>query len=68
MPELNEYQPACIVNGIGNAPPPCSLFRVKDTWGSIPSLSLFAYEGALRKEKRIALHRTGDQIVFSDVA
>ena len=47
MPELNEYQPACTVNSVCNALPACALFRVIDSWGSVPTLSLFAYKGAL---------------------
>ena len=47
MPELNEYQPACAMNGICNALPPGALFFVVDAWGSVPTLSLFAYKGTL---------------------
>jgi hypothetical protein len=47
MPELNEYQPACAMNGICNALPPGALFFVVDPWGSVPTLSPFAYKGTL---------------------
>lgn len=47
MPELNEYEPARLVNGVCHALPPHGLFRGVDTWGSIPPLPLFADEGAL---------------------
>ena len=51
MPELNEDQPACAMNGIGNALPSGALFCGVDSWGSVPSLSLLAYEGALRDDQ-----------------
>ena len=38
MPELNEYQPACAVNGICNALPPGVLFFVVDAGGSVLNL------------------------------
>ena len=51
MPELNEDQPACTVNGICYALPPCCLSRVVDSWSSKPPLSLFAYKGTLRYDQ-----------------
>jgi hypothetical protein len=47
MPKLDESEPPCPVDGICNALPPCGLFRVVDSWGSIPSLCLFAYKRSL---------------------
>ncbi len=51
MPELNEYEPACTVNGICYALPPCCLSRVVYSWSSKPPLSLFAYKGTLRYDQ-----------------
>src|SRR5579872_6531507 len=47
VPELNEDQPARAMNGICNPPPSGALFVAVDSWGSVPTLSLLAYESAL---------------------